>query len=245
MFKSGSTFSKMAKPFRFKQFSITQEHSAMKVGTDAVLLGAWADIKSAKTILDIGTGTGILALMMAQRNSKATIYGIEYDTGAYQDAFKNASNSKWKNRIHILPDDVRNYRSNIKFEAIISNPPFFSTGISSSDIARSKARHNTTLTSKQLINSVVNLLSTKGNFHCILAASEVEQFTNYANKQHLYIYKFVNIRPHLSKPMHRMMMSFSRVNNEIEKSGMVLHNEGEREYSEAYTRLTKDFYLYM
>ena len=238
-------FLKMTKAFKFKQFEINQERSAMKIGTDAVLLGAWADIESAKSILDIGTGTGILALMAAQRNKMARIYGIEYDTGAYLDAVENVDISKWSNRIDILSGDIRKYQTKDKFDAILSNPPFFSTGNPSQDIQRSKARHTTTLTSNQLIHSVTRLLSAKGRFHCILAASEYEQFSNYVKKHQLFITKEVLVRPHLDKPVHRVLLSVSYESCPIERKNMVLHNVREREYSEAYVCLTKDFYLYM
>ena len=238
-------FSKMTKAFKFKQFEINQGRSAMKIGTDAVLLGAWADIETAESILDIGTGTGILALMAAQRNSKARICGIEYDDEAYLDALENVGISKWSDRIDILSCDIRKYQPKNKFDAILSNPPFFSAGKTSPDIRRSKARHTTTLTSKQLLHSVSYLLSEKGQFHCILAMSEYNQFLKYVEEHNLYIIKEVLVRPHLKKPVHRILLSMSFKNSLIQRKSMVLHNEGEREYSEGYVCLTKDFYLYM
>ena len=237
--------SNMPDSFRFKQFSIRQDASAMKIGTDSVLLGSWVNIENVKSILDIGTGTGLLALMMAQRNHSALVIGVEKEPAAFKEACYNANASKWSDRIHIEFDDIRKYTSNIKFDAIITNPPFFNEGIRPQIKERTDARHTSSLSFKDLIMTANNLLTPSGTFHVIIPKLEFNNFIELAQSEKFYINRQLTIRPHVNKPEHRVLLSLTRFKKEYQTESLSLHEVGSRSYSESYISLTKDFYLYM
>src|SRR5262245_47431299 len=147
--------------FNFKQFIIRDDKASMKVGTDAVLLGAWADVASAKKILDIGAGTGVITLMAAQRNQNAEVVAVEIQLPDFEELFENVRQSPWHNRIHVCHSSIQDYKSEIQFDCIICNPPFFSKSLLPPVESRQKTRHNVTLTQKDLVESVKRLLASE------------------------------------------------------------------------------------
>ena len=176
----------MAKPFQFKQFSIAQDRCAMKVGTDSVLLGAWSNLDAApKTILDIGAGTGILALIMAQRSAAELIDAIEIDADAYEQCVHNFENSDWGDRLFCYHASLEEFVDEIEdtYDLIISNPPFYTDDFKSGNKARDKARFEEALPFKVLLSSASKLLSSTGQLNVIIPFSEEERFISIAKKK--------------------------------------------------------------
>jgi len=172
--------------FSFKQFTIYQDKCAFKVGTDGVLLGACADLSEAKNILDIGTGTGLITLMLAQR-SEADIVAIEPDNDSFSQACSNVAGSKWNNRIKIENTSLQNYDPGaLRFDLIISNPPFFSDSLRNLDEGKADARHNDTLKNEELLAGVNRLLATGGRLQVIMPYIEGNIFIAEAQEYGLY-----------------------------------------------------------
>ena len=144
--------------FQFKQFTIRQEKCAMKVGTDGVLLGSWADLTHARRLLDIGTGTGLMAIMAAQRNLELIIDAIEIDPAAFEQARENANNSPWRERIHLFQGEVQAFTPTYKYDIIICNPPFFINSTKNPELNRTLARHCETLSHEDILQVSDNLL---------------------------------------------------------------------------------------
>ena len=154
--------------FKFKQFTIDDSHSAMKIGTDGVLLGAWADVAGDSHILDAGTGTGLIALMVAQRNNKAKISAIDIVEESAVEARANADKSPWGERVEVGCADLRSYRPQQQFDHIVSNPPFFVDSIPSPDAVRAMARHTTTLDYADIVSAAEELLCAGGRLSIVL-----------------------------------------------------------------------------
>lgn len=234
----------MPKPFKFKQFTIKQEDSLMKVGTDGILLGAWASTDKPQTILDIGTGTGLIALMMAQRYPQARVDALEIDKASAFEAMNNARNSPFINRINVAHTSLQTFvqQTPHRYDLIVSNPPFFNTGL-----VRNAARHTHTLPHEDLIIGVKKLLNKKGQFCLILPKKEGEDFIELANNYDLYLAEKVEVKPKPSKPIERLLLRFSNFKlNEIIENELILEEAGEvRVYTKNYTKLTKTFYLNM
>lgn len=216
----------------------------MKVGTDGVLLGAWADISTAKCILDIGTGTGLMALMAAQRNPTATVLGIEVDEKSFEEARYNAMQCPWHDRIRIQPGSIQDYalEARQKFDAIISNPPYFLAGVASPTYSRHRARHSHSLTPKELLAAANRLLTTKGTFSIILPFSEGLNFINTALNHGFYPRKKTAFFSKASKPQERWLFEFRRTIGPIEEDALVQYDQN-NEWSNAYRSLTSTFYL--
>lgn len=234
----------MSKPFNFKQFAIKQEHSLMKVGTDGILLGAWASANEPQTILDIGTGTGLLALMMAQRYPQASVDALEIDEASALEAADNTRNSPFANRVHITHTSFQIFARHTpnRYDLIISNPPFFNAGL-----ARNTARHTHTLPHEDLILGVKKLLHEKGQFCLILPKKEGKDFIELAKNYDLYLSEKVSVKPKPSKPVERLLLHFSNVNSHKRiENELIIEKTGEqRIYTKDYTNLTKEFYLNM
>ena len=161
--------------FRFKKFTIEQDRCAMKVGTDGVLLGAWAEIASAERILDIGTGTGLIALMCAQRNELAQIHAIEIDSAAAEQAGENILNSQFSERIELQQVALQEFNPSKEYDAIICNPPFFNSGTNSPVAERNQARHTISLSISDLLLHASRLISESGRLHLILPLDNEEE----------------------------------------------------------------------
>ncbi len=232
------------KPFKFKKFEVHQDKAAMKIGTDSVLLGSWIDLVKSNHVLDIGTGTGILSLMIAQRNNNAIIKAIEIEKESYEQALFNFKNSSWSERLQIENCSLQNYNSIMKFDCIISNPPFYDNNHFSPDTKRTTARHTSSLTYSTLIQKTSSLLTDNGNFHTIIPYENGTKFIKIAQDFNLYPFKILNVRGNKTTPLKRSLLSFSHSKKEVKIEELIIeisrHN-----YTQDYINLTKEFYLKM
>jgi tRNA1Val (adenine37-N6)-methyltransferase len=233
-------------PFLFKQFSIHQDKTAMKIGTDGILLGAWANCEAAANILDIGCGTGVLCLMMAQKNSTAQIVGVEIDENASLQAKQNIDNSRWKNRISIENQSIQSFTesTNMLFDFIISNPPFFVNSSKNPDKSRTLARHNDELPFSALAECVFRLLLPNGRFAVILPTEEFGDFSVIAAQHGLFCTRQTLVRPVETKPIHRILGEFSKTSNQTIIDELVIETNRRHYYTEKYKELTRPFYLH-
>lgn len=239
---------KIYQPFRFKQFEIHQNKTAMKVGTDGVLLGAWASVLDAKRVLDIGTGTGLIALMTAQRNSNAIIDAVEIDKNSYEEAKHNFEISQWSNRLNIVHQTIQDYAKNTtqQYDLIISNPPYFINSTKSKHQSKNQVRHTDSLSFADLLDSVKRLLSEDGRFCIVLPYAEGERFYHLAKANKIHCTKKVSVRGRNFKPVERLLLEFRREKNITEENELTIQNSPKRhDYTNEYVNLTKDFYLFM
>ncbi len=232
--------------FQFKQFKIEQGKTAMKVGTDGVLLGAWAKISKAKNILDIGTGTGLLALMCAQRNNEAQIIGVEIDQDASHQAKENFMASNWSNRLVVINESIQSFSKNnvLKFDAIVSNPPFFENAFKSENNQRQTARHTDRLSFLDLLSVAAQLLTKEGFFSLIIPSEIRNTLIQDAEKQGLYLYRRLDIYPtNQSTSAKRSLLTFKKQEGRAEIDALIIEPQKRHQYSDAYIDLTKEFYL--
>ena len=229
--------------FVFKQFIVKQNKCAMKVGTDAVLLGSWADLPLSGQILDIGAGTGIITMMLAQR-SIAEVDTIEIDKDAYHQAVENCSNCKWKDRLNVHHISFQDFvgKKHKKYDAIVTNPPYFSNSLQASTESRTRARHTCELSFEELIDGIKELLHLKGSFAIILPSKEAEELTEIAEENGLYLAKIMRIKTTETKPAKRVMMQFMFHRKTFSESTLVIENS-DHTYTSDYKHLTRDFYL--
>lgn len=217
----------------------------MKVGTDAVLLGAWAQIKNSPTILDVGTGSGIIALMMAQKNLKAIITAIDIDENSIKEAGENFELSPWRNRLDAKCISIQNYSntSDIKFDHIISNPPFFSNSTPAPNKSRHQARHSDTLSPEDFFGSCKKILTTDGKISLIIPSDNFEKWAEIAEKLLLVPSRMTNIFSYPNKPVERILIEFSNENGKGITNNFYIRKGKGLGYSEEYIELTKEFYL--
>jgi tRNA1Val (adenine37-N6)-methyltransferase len=227
--------------FTFKQFTIHQNHTAMKVTTDACILGAYVDVQGAKTILDIGTGTGLLALMLAQR-SKAKIDAFEIDESAYNQAVVNVNESIFKDKITIYHTSIQDFSSEKRYDLIISNPPFFQNHLKSETESRNNSLHTDTLSFEDLLSSVLRLLSPNGTFVVLLPAYESSVFEQLAISEGLYPQKKLTIHHRKGSKILRIITTFGRIKKEIINEELIIKNPNES-YTPDFQALLKDYYL--
>ncbi|PLX23788.1 MAG: tRNA (adenosine(37)-N6)-methyltransferase TrmM [Marinilabiliales bacterium] len=230
--------------FKFKQFTIYQDRCAMKVGTDGVLLGAWANCENAKTVLDIGTGTGLIALMIAQR-SKALIDAIEIDNEAVSQAQENVDKSVWVERINIINQSFQTFQGSVDstYDLIVSNPPYFQNSLFAPDQKRTNARHNANLELEELIIGTKKLLNQDGNFTVILPYLEGNMFIVKAAELGLYCIRQTKVLPKPNREPKRLLLEFAHIKKPLVEQEIIIELNKRHEYSEAYKNLTKDFYL--
>lgn len=229
--------------FHFKQFSIHHDLCAMKVGTDSVLLGAWADCNRAHTILDVGTGSGILALMAAQRNPSAQITAIEIDPSAVEQARMNVSLSPWTERIDVEQADIRNWCSKALFDCILCNPPFYSNGLLSPMAQRNQARQTACLSFEDLIRSCAPRLTETGTFHVIIPSESCDEFTQLCWENNLYALEKVWVHTKENKAAKRVLLSFSREKCPYPMGKNLILKDENNTATEMYQNLTGEFYL--
>lgn len=232
--------------FRFKRFAIRNELSAMKVGTDGVLLGAWCDISDAKTILDVGTGTGLIAIMAAQR-SNAAITGIEIDHDAASEAILNAQESPWSNRITIINGDFISLFSSDKLnkvDHIVSNPPYFSSTIIAPDAKRAMARHGSTLNYANLIEESARLLNPNGKLSIISPVDRRDDILYAASLHHLSVSRLTEVFPTPQSAPVRILWEFTLGEVAPRKDSLTIQT-APNIYTPEYIALTRDFYLKM
>lgn len=230
--------------FQFKEFKIIQEKSAMKVGVDSVLFGACISFASPESVLDIGSGTGLLSFMALQRTG-AKITGVEIDRPSYEECLQNILLNKKQSEIEVIHSTFQDFAviAGRTFDHIISNPPWFNNSYSSSDSNRNTARQNASLPIYELFEGVGRLLSEKGVFSVIIPYENEAFFIAEAEKIGLKCFRRVWVRPHLEKAFHRSILEFSF--NEPEKTQMevCIRDYQTGRYSDQYKALTKAFYL--
>lgn len=237
----------VSKPFHFKQFSIEQDQCTMKVGTDGVLLGAWADVDSATTALDIGTGTGLIAMMLAQRSSQLMVKAVEVDELACEQAVVNFTKTPFANRLEVIATSIQDYARSTtdNFDLIVSNPPFFSGGTFSASQERNDVRHTVKLPHGELLQRSRSLLRKTGKLCVILPLIEGLRFQELAPQYGLYCTKVTEVKPKIEKSVERLLMQFERVQSELEKDELVIQHEKRNDWTAEYIELTKAFYLKM
>jgi tRNA1Val (adenine37-N6)-methyltransferase len=231
-------------PFRFKQFEIDDSLCAMKIGTDAVLLGAWTNCSLAKQILDIGTGSGILALMMAQK-SQGEITAIEIEENAFRQASLNFQKSKWSNRINLIQTSLQAFciACPIKFDVIISNPPYFKNSLKPEHSNRLLARHDDALSLNELLKCSAILMHKQSTLNLIYPFELKEELLEEAQKNNFHLIRLCKVYPNANKKPKRVMMSFSLTSKELISETIIIELDKRHHYSDEYIRLTKDFYL--
>jgi tRNA1Val (adenine37-N6)-methyltransferase len=230
--------------FNFKQFSINQDRSGMKVGTDGVLLGAWVDCRNAEMILDIGTGTGLIALMLAQR-CNAHIDAIEIDADSFMQADENVRRSRFADRISVAQISLQEFSRTTRhrYDLIVANPPYFTGSLKSHGAGRTAARHDDTLPRDQLIDSAHTLLKEGGRFALILPHNDAEIFADKARDKGLFCLQMVSVSPTPGKQPSRMLIELGKTGKETVRSSLVIGGEKPGSYSESFMMLTRDFYL--
>jgi tRNA1Val (adenine37-N6)-methyltransferase len=229
--------------FTFKEFTIFQEKAAFKVGTDGVLLGARADVSGRKRILDVGAGTGLISIMLAQR-SDAEIVSVEPDYESFLQAEENVSQCKWKSRIKVINIDLQSYNTaEGKFDLIVTNPPFFSNSLKNPDPRKSFARHNDSLSSDDLLINVSRLLNDNGIFQLIMPYAEGAIFIADAQQYGFYCNDILKVKPLPTAEVRRLILTFSRERLKLTEKFLTIERGERHEFTEDYKALTKDFYL--
>lgn len=234
---------KPVRDFHFKEFTVSQEKSTHKVGTDGVLLGAWVDISGSKFILDIGTGTGVIALMLAQRtDDDVIIAAIELQDEDAGQAKSNFERSPWKDRLRLHHRPVQDYVAGYQFDLIVSNPPYFSNGFPPPAEKRGIVRHDEQLTFGELLDCVKRLLNPKGRFSLVLPVAEGSRFIEMAKTKDLHCSRMCEFKTRKNKPTERLLLEFSFQEVDMLREELLLYKEGD-EWSDGYKALTRDFYL--
>lgn len=238
----------MSKAFQFKQFKIEQDKCAMKIGTDGVLLGAWASLENQPfSILDIGAGTGVIALMLAQRSFSELIDALEIEENAYEQCVDNFENSDWGDRLfcyHAALDEFAEEMEGETYDLIISNPPFYDENFTSTEENRNLARFTEALPFEDLVKYSAQLLAEKGKFCTIIPHKNEEEFIQLASKEKLFPQKITRVRGHKNSPIKRSLLQFGFEQTTLETSELIIEIE-RHIYTEDYKNLVKDFYLKM
>lgn len=233
--------------FTFKQFFVAHDRCAMKVGTDGILLGAWAPLPKEGRLLDIGCGSGLIALMLTQRSKgRLSVDGVELDAAAGQQAKENAAASPWREQVTIHTADIADFaaRTRHQYALIVSNPPYFAPGVNCRSESRAQARYTSSLTHQELLRSAKAKLTTKGVFCVVLPCDVAEVFVWQAEKQGWHLSLRTDVREFASRPAHRTLLALSLRRGATERTLLVIRDD-EGHYSDAYQALTRDFYLSM
>ena len=237
----------MSKPFVFKQFTVHQDRCAMKIGTDGVLLGAWTSLKGMPdSILDIGAGTGVIALMLAQQSGASSIEGIEIDEAAYEQCVDNFENSPWGDRLFCYHAGLDELTEDIEeqYDLIVSNPPFHSEIVSSGNDSRDMARQNRSLPFEELILGVSQLLAENGSFSTIIPYKEEDAFLQLARQSNLYPKRITRVKGNLQSDIKRSLLELQFGETKAALNQLTIEEERHR-YTQEYIDLTKDYYLKM
>lgn len=232
------------KPFQFKQFSISDQNSALKLSTDGVLLGAWAKLSDGGPLLDIGTGCGIIALIAAQK-TPVQITAIDSDKGSIIDASQNFLQTIWNDRLQAKLISIQEFaqQSEVHFSQIISNPPFFTNSLKSPNDLTNQAKHNDSLTQIELIEAVNKLLLPDGRFFTILPINESLVFLTLLEKKQLFILKHTTVIPREGKKANRVLLEIAKTKNKFTIYNQLTIRYEDGSYTEEYKKLTEDFYL--
>jgi len=242
------TINKEVEAFRFKEFAVEQDQCAMKVGTDGILLGAWASTEKVQKVLDIGTGCGVVAIMIAQRAQSAEVHGIEIEAAAHQQATANMADSPWSANLKAIHKSIQDYAklSREEYDLIVSNPPFFSGGTFSLNENRNNVRHTVKLAHGDLLSASRKLLSKNGKLCIILPLMEGLRLKELCESYRLYCTKITEIKSRPDKSTERLLMQFEKTEKEVVKEELVVYaSPRSKKYSAAYIELTKAYYLNM
>lgn len=234
-------------PFAFKEFTINQDQCAMKIGTDGVLLGSWTSLKNNPfSILDIGAGTGILSLMLAQRSHAELIDAIEIDDDAFEQCVDNFEQSPWGDRLFCYHAALEEFVDEIDdtYDLIICNPPFYSEDYKTKNTSRDIARFQDAMPFEELVFGVSNLLSKNGIFSVIIPYKEETHFIFLASKLNLFPNKILHLKGNPSSKIKRSLIEFSFHETEITTTELIIEIS-RHQYTQEYINLTKDFYLKM
>lgn len=229
--------------FRFKRFTIRHQVAAMKVGTDGVLLGAWADISDADRILDIGTGTGLIAIMAAQRQTEASVIGVEIDKATAEEARYNVGHSSFSEQIDILTGDVKTM-SLPKVDHVLCNPPFFNSG-PVAEGSRGVARHDSSLGPSEVVKSARRALTADGALSIIIPAAALPVWEGEASTVGWSIQRLCHVLPTPAAQPKRVLIQMGQSSEVYSESRLVIESGGRHQYSDDYIALCKDFYLDM
>lgn len=233
--------------FSFKEFTIDQDRCAMKIGTDGVLLGAWTPLDhNPQSILDIGTGTGLIALMLAQRSAAPVIDAIEINSNAYEQCVDNFESSPWGDRLYCYHAGLDEFVDEIdqSYDLIVCNPPFYTENVTSGNLQRDQARQNNFLPFDELLQGVVSLLSIKGTFTTIIPFKEEVNFIHIATSLELYPKNNLRVKGNPNADFKRSILEFTREECSCNVSELIIEMERHK-YTADYVNLTKDFYLKM
>ena len=229
--------------FSFKQFTIYQDKSAFKVGTDSVLLGACSDVSGIKSILDIGSGTGLISIMLAQR-CNASITAIEPDYESFVQTCENVSRCDWHSRIKVVNSTIQNFKPDDgKFDLIVTNPPYFNGSLKSPDPRKSTARHNDSLKTKELLEGVIKFLNENGCLQLVMPYVEGNVFIAEAYKYGLFCNSILKIKPLPTAEIRRLILTFNRIQKKPVERFLTIEYGKRHEFTEEYIKLTKEFYL--
>lgn len=232
--------------FQFKQFTIYQDQCAMKVCTDACILGAWfaEKIPSYSSVLDIGSGSGLLMMMLAQKN-KAAIHGIEIDLPSFKQLKENISHSKWKDKLKAFPGDARTFSFPGHYDFIISNPPFFENDLQSAEDNLNVAKHSKALTLEELVSVIDRNLSRDGSFGILLPYHRLEYFTGLSRQHGFWLSEQLLVK---QTPFHnyfRAILHFKRKADSFTPLHELSIQDGKTNYTDEFAELLKDYYLYL
>jgi tRNA1Val (adenine37-N6)-methyltransferase len=230
--------------FKFKQFAVQHDRCAMKISTDGVVLGAYAGRGNPKNILDIGAGTGVVSLMLAQRFPEAIITAVEIDRDAFEQASENVRKSPWSNRIIILNQSFQEFQKQQeeKFDLIVSNPPYFPKHLKSTDLKRNLAIHNDSLPFGELASGIMSLLDKRGHFWLILPPEQMEEINKIFNFLGLFMFEKLNLKDKDNKNIIRVIQSFSHSKQQVKKNYLNIKEE-DGKYSKEYSELLREFLL--
>jgi tRNA1Val (adenine37-N6)-methyltransferase len=236
---------KAAKPFVFKQFTVEQDKCALKVNTDAVLLGALAEKNDPANILDIGAGTGVISLMLAQRFPKAIIHSVEIEPNAFLQAQQNFNDGPWADRMEIfhLPFQELHQTHGYKYDLIVSNPPYYTDHLKTRHQERNIALHGLSLTFEELAAGVREALSEQGTFYAILPERQMEQLVQCFQKLGMYAGTKVNVLDRPGAPILRVIRAFGSSPPTTSVDKEIIIKDAARNYSSDYASLLKDFLL--
>lgn len=234
------------KAFYFKQFHIHHDRCGMKVGTDGVLLGSWADVSNRKKILDIGAGSGLIALMLAQRSStEAIVDGVEINGQAFEQACENVASSPWPQKIRLVHSSIQNFETGSNYDLVVCNPPYFIRSLKPIDQGRAQSRHATDLTYADLISSAKRLINPSGILSIVLPIREATEFSKEAGRRGFFAHRKWSVRTKSGKQIDRMLMEFSLGMpglSEVEE--LTIQNE-KGEWTKSYLDLVSPFYLWV
>lgn len=230
--------------FTFKQFFVAHDRCAMKVGTDGVLLGAWAPVDGVQSVLDIGSGSGLIALMLAQRNTKLRVDAVELDSDAAVQAQENFTESPWAERLHVINQDIVSYSQlhSVQYDLIVSNPPYFEPAVACRDEKRDQARYTATLTHDVLLESAKFCLTSHGLFCLVLPYEVGEKMQKMAENSGWFTAFRVNVSDKPTTAYHRMLLGIQLQETQTQVTSLALKDE-KGEYTDEFRKLIQPFYV--